>query len=290
MRMQEVVKQLDASPSSAGLEQVLDTARALLDSMAPDEIEQSAEILLDWSALQRGQHVASIRERCRLLSYAAIMHGSELLPHTPAILRQLVACLGEAGESVDEELLRTIGNIARYVPPSDAMAVDSLIKMIRPLLVGAGSLSKSSLRRTLCFRAVLLVLTESPRRLLETPTALLPVLHGMLTVLTDQESTNVSISALLRQTPITLRTEALLSSRFHPPLTAPPTLSSHAPRFRPSRPSSCGCAPGYASLARCVAAFSPDKSAPRPQHHGDGYAPGRAAGNRRASKPGEMRI
>ena len=81
---------------------LLDAARALLDGLTLEETVDSLGTLLDWQLVPEGA-AAARRERCRLVSYAAIMHGSALLPHLPAIARLIVPLLGEPEEVVAED-------------------------------------------------------------------------------------------------------------------------------------------------------------------------------------------
>ena len=177
----------------------LDDARALLDAMTPVEVAASADALLDWTLLPGGApsrlHIQ--RERCRLLSYAAIMHGGTLLPHVADALRSIVAAFDDGEEAVHEELLRTVGNIARYVLTAKPLPADALLVLTRPLLVGAGSPSSTSTRRTCCFRAMNRVLAESPRRALEDTQGMLSILHMVVTALREPAQQPPSSEALL---------------------------------------------------------------------------------------------
>lgn len=89
----DIMKQLDTPGQN--VETVLDAARAQLDAMSPAEVASIALLLLDWTEDLR---VPSRKERCRLLSYSAIMHGVGLLPHLPPLLRSLVTCFGDSEE------------------------------------------------------------------------------------------------------------------------------------------------------------------------------------------------
>ena len=173
----------DVAPAGS-LDTALDASRSLLDTMSPAEVVAAAASLLDWEGALAG--VGPRRERCRLISYAAIMHGATLLPLLPPLLRTLVPCFDEEEPLVAEELLRTVGNLARYAlvaPLPGPLPADVLITLVRPLLAGAADACAPSVRRCACCRATARVLMEAPREQLQLPAAALPVLHGVLKML-----------------------------------------------------------------------------------------------------------
>ena len=106
-------------------EDVLDQARALIDTLDADAAVDAICALLDWTRMDTlgPEEAAPIkRERCRLVSYGAIMHGNALLPRLPEVSRRMVALFGGQVPIVDEELLRTVGNLARYALATQATA------------------------------------------------------------------------------------------------------------------------------------------------------------------------
>ena len=122
---------------------LLDSARTLLDSLDVQGTIETITKLLDWSAVPVSAGAAR-RERCRLVSYAAIIHGAALLPHLTHIIRQINPLLGDQEPHVAEEILRTVGNLGRYVlethgsgnvPQPDALSV-----LFAPLLGAAATL------------------------------------------------------------------------------------------------------------------------------------------------------
>ena len=161
---------------------LLDAARALLDGLTLEETVDSLGTLLDWQLVPEGA-AAARRERCRLVSYAAIMHGSALLPHLPAIARLIVPLLGEPEEVVAEELQRTVGNLSRYVLATHSdgprQPADVLGSLLSPLLAGAASGSARSARGRACFSAIHRALTELPHELLR-PETILPTSQALV--------------------------------------------------------------------------------------------------------------
>lgn len=77
------------------LDAVLDSVRAQLDALSPAEVASIAVMLLDGKS---EANVPSRKERCRLISYSAIIHGRGLYPHLPPLLRSLVSCLDSTEE------------------------------------------------------------------------------------------------------------------------------------------------------------------------------------------------
>ena len=133
----------------------LDAARAHLDGLSlPAIVDEITGTLLVWTNLKPPpvggtllsivappvssaralQRVASARrERCELVPCAAIMHGSLLLSHIPMIARMIVPLLGDQDGLVGEELLRMIGNLARYVLAVHSSGVESQTDMVMSL-------------------------------------------------------------------------------------------------------------------------------------------------------------
>lgn len=88
-----------------------------------------------------------------------------------------------------EELLRFVGNLARYslapTLPDHPVPADGVMLLLRPL-IGAASISASgSPRRLACYRAMHRVLTEAPREALRPPTRVVAALQGLLQLLAD---------------------------------------------------------------------------------------------------------
>ena len=77
--LDEALSQLDLAFGSDGPESapLLDHTRALLDAVPVHALAATIEDLLAWTT---DTSAAARRERCRLVSYAAIMHGAALLP------------------------------------------------------------------------------------------------------------------------------------------------------------------------------------------------------------------
>lgn len=164
-------------------EQALDAARAMLDTLGPADAVTAIAELLDWSSMPEGS--SPRRERCRLVSYAAIMHGSDLLPHMPHVVALLANLLGHPDGAVSEELLRAIGNCARYVlntaPGAAAPPPQTMSTLLAPLLGGAASGAGG--RAGACLLGVHRILLELPPELQRPPPMLacLRELHGALT-------------------------------------------------------------------------------------------------------------
>ena len=85
MPLTALLSALEAASTEASPE-VLDEARSYLDSLSLEETVEAIEVLLDWSQAPRAM-LNALCERCRLVSYAAIMHGCALLPYLPSIAR-----------------------------------------------------------------------------------------------------------------------------------------------------------------------------------------------------------
>ena len=167
----------------------LDAARAFLDTLDVSATFSAIFALLDW---RRVPAAAARRERARLVSYAAIMHGSGLLGHLSEMTRLLIGLFGDQEPLVSEELLRTIGNLARYVlathssgPPLPA---DALRSLLAPLIGAAGAHveGESTLRSRFCFLALHRALLELPDDLLQ-PEAMLPTTRSLLKMLASLE-------------------------------------------------------------------------------------------------------
>ena len=180
----DLLGRLDAAAAegSPSLDGVLDAARGLLDSLDPEAMERAATSLLSWD---QQTPVPARRERCRLVSYAAIMHGSALLPVLPAVAAALVSRFDEADEQVAEELLRTVGNLARYALATHAsgLSAESLLGLVGPFLEPA--LHGSNEAGQLGCRAAQRVLAEAPQEML-CPAVVLPVLHAALKLFSPQ--------------------------------------------------------------------------------------------------------
>ena len=187
----------------------LDAARAHLDGLSlPAIVDEITGTLLVWTNLkpppvgedaaehsgatselsEGAQRAASARrERCRLVSYAAIMHGSLLLSHIPMIARMIVPLLGDQDGLVGEELLRMIGNLARYVLAVHSSGVESQTDMVMSLaapFIGAAVGERgrdASYRARASLLAVHRVLLELPPELL-TAEAMLPTTTALLKV------------------------------------------------------------------------------------------------------------
>ena len=127
---------------------LLDSARTLLDSLDLEGTVSTIVKLLDWRSVPASA-AAARRERCRLVSYAAIMHGAALLPNLSRIVRLIMPLLGDPDALVAEELLRTVGNLARYVLEANSgeRQPDALSAFFAPLIGGA-------LSSRLCFLAL----------------------------------------------------------------------------------------------------------------------------------------
>ena len=155
---------LDANGSS---DSALVAARALLDTLSPEGTNHAIAALLDWRNI--GAVIAK-KERCRLVSYAAIMHGNALLPYLPEIARLLLTVFDDPDRTVGEELLRTVGNLARYAlathATGPALPPDSLRSLIAPLIGGAAATcldGGSTPRSRFSFLAVHRVMLELPQ-------------------------------------------------------------------------------------------------------------------------------
>ena len=85
-----ILAQLDAAEGAA-VDVALDSARGLLDALPPDAMDGVAAMLVGWSS---DCPAAARRERCRLVSYAAIMHGCGLLGVLPDIMAAMVQRFG----------------------------------------------------------------------------------------------------------------------------------------------------------------------------------------------------
>ena len=73
---------------------------------------------------------APLASRSRLVSYAAIMHGCSLLSALPAITHEMAQRLDAADETVSEEILRTVGNLARYALSAQSTPRSSMAKAL----------------------------------------------------------------------------------------------------------------------------------------------------------------
>ena len=168
-------------------EGVLDSLRSLLDTFPLDQTIHAID-LLNWESVPPSAHAARI-ERCRLVSYSAIMHGSSLLPHLPSIARLLVQLMGDTNPLVAEELLRTVGNLARYVFATHSSAPplppDALLSLVAPLIGGADgeSAANATARGRACLLAAHRVLLELPPDLALRSEAVLPTARVLLQVL-----------------------------------------------------------------------------------------------------------
>ena len=171
MQLQEILTNMQEAGTSEAL---LDSARGCLDVLESiDETVEAIGMLLEWSQVWAGKHAAPARrERCRLVSYASIMHGCALLPSLPHIARLIAPLLGDTDALVAEELQRTVGNLTRYVLAAHGsgprLPPDVLSLLIAPIL-GASSVTsaeESSSYSALCrasFLAVHRVLLELPQ-------------------------------------------------------------------------------------------------------------------------------
>ena len=171
-------------------EDVLDQARALIDTLDADAAVDAICALLDWTRMDTlgPEEAAPIkRERCRLVSYGAIMHGNALLPRLPEVSRRMVALFGGQVPIVDEELLRTVGNLARYALATQAtglpVSADALRSLIAPIIGGAAAANPGSVRSRFCLLAVHRVMLELPSDMLRAE-AMLPTMRALLKVLT----------------------------------------------------------------------------------------------------------
>ena len=121
---------------------------------------------MDWNAASGT--VGAHKERCRLVSYAAIIHGSTLLPHVPKITRAILANFEDPSAQISEELLRTLGNVARYTLAAHAdgapLPPDVLSTLLSPLLGGAAAHTADGFaaRSRTCFLAIHRVTTDRP--------------------------------------------------------------------------------------------------------------------------------
>ena len=187
-----------ASPLTALLKQIEersdnslhDGARALLDALDLPATVDKISKLLDWSCVP-ATCVHARRERCRLVSYAAIMHGAALLPHLPHLVRLLVPLLGDPEALVAEELLRMVGTLSRHCLATHTsgpqLQPDPFTSLLAPIIggaAGAESLDGITPRARACFLAVHRALVELPNDLLHA-SAVLPTTHALLQVLTS---------------------------------------------------------------------------------------------------------
>ena len=187
-----IIELLDRSEGPA-LDAVLEEARGALDLLPQESMGPPvAAMLLRWPA---ECPASAQRERCRLVSYAAIMHGCSLLSALPAVAHEMAQRLDAADALVSEEILRTVGNLARYALSAQC-APQSLVELVGPLLepdvhrggaAGAGALAS---------RAVQRALAEAPPELLR-PAAVLPVLHRILALFSSRDVATAEALGLL---------------------------------------------------------------------------------------------
>ena len=155
-----IIERLDRSEGPT-LDAVLEDARGVLDLLPQESMGPPvAAMLLRWpaecpasaqrerwcrdavepSAQPKHFPLASLSlphahapRGSRLVSYAAIMHGCSLLSALPAIAHEMAQRLDAADEQVSEEILRTVGNLARYTLSAQSTP-QSLVDLVGPLL------------------------------------------------------------------------------------------------------------------------------------------------------------
>ena len=125
-----VLAEIDCGAAAATL---LDDARAALD-----KAELSA-VFTQLLSIDASVSQVARRERYRLLSFVLIMHGGAAQPELPTILSRLTH--DEADPAVAEEVLRIVGNAARYtLAPTEGdapLAADALWRLLLAPLAAA---------------------------------------------------------------------------------------------------------------------------------------------------------
>ena len=216
-----IIERLDRSEGPA-LDAVLEEARGVLDLLPQESMGPPvAAVLLRWPAEcpasaqrerwcrdavepsnQPHKHLLVSRPSLtlphaprgsRLVSYAAIMHGCSLLSALPAIAHEMAQRLDAADEQVSEEILRTVGNLARYALSAQSTP-QSLVDLVGPLL--EPDAHRGPCRGPRASQAVQRALAEAPLELLR-PAAVLPVLHLILSLFSSRDAASAEAVGLL---------------------------------------------------------------------------------------------
>lgn len=132
----------------------LDAQRARIDSLASDEIP---EVIDDLVREITGHGAEVCRERCRLVSYAAILHGHALQRRMASLVRAIARQLDTEREMRDD-ILRMLGSLAKHAV--DARAVGELL--VEPLLAQLGVAPAGSAARASVLLALHRALTDVP--------------------------------------------------------------------------------------------------------------------------------
>ena len=161
-----VLAEIDGGAAAATL---LDDARAALDKA------ELAAVFTQLLSIDASVSQVARRERYRLLSFVLIMHGGAAQPELPTILGGLTH--DEADPAVAEEVLRIVGNAARYtLAPTEGdapLAADALWRLLLAPLTAAMPATLKALQAAV---------DEAAEPLL-TPPSLLPLLRVLLDAL-----------------------------------------------------------------------------------------------------------
>ncbi|KAJ1625888.1 hypothetical protein T492DRAFT_910543 [Pavlovales sp. CCMP2436] len=76
---------------------------------------------------------ADCRERCRLVSYAAILHGATLLPALPSAARGIVRQLASVDNAMRDDMLRMLGSLAKHSAPGREAGEALLVPILAAL-------------------------------------------------------------------------------------------------------------------------------------------------------------
>ena len=161
-----VLAEIDGGAAAATL---LDDARAALDKA------ELGAVFTQLTSVDASISQVARRERYRLLSFVLIMHGGAAQPELPTILGRLSH--DEADPAVAEEVLRIVGNAARYtLAPTEGdapLAADALWRLLLAPLTAAMPATLKALQAAV---------DEAAEPLL-TPPSLLPLLRALLDAL-----------------------------------------------------------------------------------------------------------
>ncbi|KAG8466976.1 hypothetical protein KFE25_008355 [Diacronema lutheri] len=129
--------------------------RQLIDALASVDVIPVVAELVDALA---ASDAPACREGCRLLSYAAMMHGSALQPALPGAVAAAVRALAVADGEMRDDILRMLGSLAKHAADERAPA---LVLLVEPALRALRDAPPGGARHTAALLALHRVLTDA---------------------------------------------------------------------------------------------------------------------------------